>query len=792
MPRGRKGDSNRCSKHIHQKKPCHLDCPQKLFELNQEMADVVMNDSDDLESFWKAADTPLVEQNTPAFQQQVDEILNTISTPAQFLPYEPPRIQSISSASVYPPFPAPSNVVATVHREPGAVQTAPLSKEELKKLKKAEERRARSAAVRAAREAAVRSVDMEGTMPEIQSEGINLAVLNDRFELDALEKKTRIFDEIKNHFPDLGTCTGGGAAETYFERELKLVEFMNQWCGKLYGGKTPQVIMRVPKKDHYDYSILSYRDFESLFKGMNFDGLDKEDYAKTQYYLKHDRAEFKYDFPFTEDTEGNKVPAFQPKAKRMNVAKVYLEHPKAHVYNGLTFNPRPSDFKFAHKANNEFNTWTGFSLKREVVKHFKDWKCIRPILNHIRYTWANTEEEYINIMCRFALLMQEPWVKQQVGLIIAGKEGTGKSFIFERLIGIIVGDSHFAHVHSSSEVTGEFNAILAHKTVVFFDEAITGKSEKEMGMIKNLHTSKWQRMRAMYQDTQMIESYLNLFYATNELDEIMKLTKDSRRFMLIYSDIMALLNHPSYKCFNNDKDKYFDFIHHCLDDEKVIKTFANLLYNWPTDGFEYKTPKMTALMAQQIKKQLGPLESFWYDMIQNGVNYIADPKMRYYDKTFERIVTSDHYWDFFQKWCQINKIEKIPFTTKSAFVNHFLQLLPEEVKENSGTGSVHTFTFGQSMGDSANPVQNCLDYLYLKNPALKIDDENQGDVDNIKKVRMEKLEKENLWTNAWPEYENLHRTNGPRVPEHFEYTDKEKLACLNGDFDDIKEIVNQD
>jgi hypothetical protein len=780
------GDTNRCSEHRRKHQTCPLHCPQRLLELN--MADVIMNDSDDLESmlFSSRISTPLAEQRTPAFQQQVDEILNTISTPAQFSPYEPTRVTEITTRTV--PVPTTvnttSNVATPVHRSSVVVQTAPLSKEEQKKLKLAEERRARAAAIRTARERAVMTVDMMATIPEGQSEGINLAVLNDSYAKDAQERKNTIFAEIEKHFPVLGTCTGGGAAETYFERELELIKYMNQWCGKLYGGKTPQVIMRVPKKDHYDYTILSYKDFGTLFKGMNFDGLDKEDYAKTQYYLQHDEAEFKYDFPCMPNEDGVKIPAFQPKAKRMNVAKVYLEHPRAHVYNGLTFNPRPSTFKLAHKANNEFNTWTGFSLKREVVKHFKDWKCIRPLLNHIRYTWANTEEEYINIMCRFALLMQEPWVKQQVGLIIAGKEGTGKSFIFERLIGIIVGDSHFAHIHSSSEVTGEFNAILAHKTVVFFDEAITGKSEKEMGAIKNLHTSKWQRMRAMYQDTQMIESYLNLFYATNELDEIMKLTKDSRRFMLIYSDIMALLNHPSYKCFNNDKDRYFDFIHNCLDDEKVIKTFANLLYNWPTDGFEYKTPIMTALMAQQLKKQLPALESFWYDMLINEVNYCSDPKLKYNEKSFQRHVNTDNYWEYFQKWCQVAKIEKIPFTTKSAFINHFLPLLPESVKKEEPINGIYTFDFGMDL-------KSCLAYLYEKNPALKIDDENKGDIDNIKKERMDKLGKQNLWTEAWPEYENLQRTNGPKVPEVFEYVDKERLACLNCDFDEIKEIVYQ-
>jgi hypothetical protein len=413
------GDSKVCSEHRRRKRPCPLTCPQRYLELNREMGDVVMNDSDDLESmlFSNTVATPLAEQRTPAFQQQFDELFITpvISTPAQFSPYEPARVTEVTSRTVPVPrtVDTTSNVANTVHREPVVIQTPPLSKEEQKKLKKAEERKARAVAIREARERAIASVDMMGTIPENQSEGINLAVLNERYALDTQEKKNSMWAELSKHFPDLGACQ---TAEIYFDREFKLIEYMNQWCGKLYGGTKPQVIMRVPKKDHYDYAIYSYKDFATLFKGLQFDGLDKDDYAKTQYYLKNEKPAFKYDFPFETDEQGNKVPAFQPKAKRVNIGTIYLEHPRAHVYQGLTFNPRPSTFKLAHKDNNEFNTWTGFSLKREVVKHFKDWKCIRPLLNHIRYTWANTEEEYINIMCRFALLMQEPWVKVRASL----------------------------------------------------------------------------------------------------------------------------------------------------------------------------------------------------------------------------------------------------------------------------------------------------------------------------------------------------------------------------------------
>ena len=291
----------------------------------------------------------------------------------------------------------------------------------------------------------------------------------------------------------------------------------------------------------------------------------------------------------------------------------------------------------------------------------------------------------------------------------------------------------------------------------------------------------------------MIESYLNLFYATNELESIMKLTKDSRRFMLIYSDICALLEHPNYQRFGGDTAEYFNFLHHLLDDEKTVRTFANLLYHWPVNGFEYKTRIMTALMAQQVKKQLAPLDAFWYDFCKSGVNYIEDPKLRPNVKSFEPVVTSEQFWDYFQLYCAQRKVTN-PYSTNSAFINQLLLILPKEVKPETVRGSNYIFTFPVINPNTRDPtkpfnqMQFCLDYLYSKNDALRIDDENKGDVDNIKRKRMTELKPYNIMTQlVWPNYGNLQETNGPVVPEFFTEEDEEQYAFMNDEFDKYKE-----
>lgn len=96
-----------------------------------------------------------------------------------------------------------------------------------------------------------------------------------------------------------------------------------------------------------------------------------------------------------------------------------------------------------------------------------------------------------------------------------------------------------------------------------------------MNTLKNLHTAKVQRVRKMYQDSYNEDSYLNMFYATNDLQKILEINKESRRVEMYYSDVLPLLAHPTYKkLFEGDPHKYFKLLVEGaqLNNNEVIKT----------------------------------------------------------------------------------------------------------------------------------------------------------------------------------------------------------------------------
>ncbi len=111
------------------------------------------------------------------------------------------------------------------------------------------------------------------------------------------------------------------------------------------------------------------------------------------------------------------------------------------------------------------NIWSGFRLTEEQVRPYKDWVILRPYLNHIKWSWNDSEEMYVQNLRRFAYVLQRPGCKAGVAVAIGGEEGTGKTGVVQKLMDI-VGEAHSALVHDiKRDLFGEFTAVILNKIV---------------------------------------------------------------------------------------------------------------------------------------------------------------------------------------------------------------------------------------------------------------------------------------------------------------------------------------
>lgn len=79
----------------------------------------------------------------------------------------------------------------------------------------------------------------------------------------------------------------------------------------------------------------------------------------------------------------------------------------------------------------------------------------------MNYVWCDTETEFVYLIRKWAQKLQRPWLKQEVCEAVGGDEGTGKTSVF-LILGKIIG-THFAHLQTQEDLTGQYTSARANK-----------------------------------------------------------------------------------------------------------------------------------------------------------------------------------------------------------------------------------------------------------------------------------------------------------------------------------------
>lgn len=107
------------------------------------------------------------------------------------------------------------------------------------------------------------------------------------------------------------------------------------------------------------------------------------------------------------------------------------------VYDDYGFYPDGKDCYGDECPPNIFNVWTGFKAKRvEEV----DMEMIQPFLDHILHVWADDDQDiYEYLLDYFASIIQFPWKKTQVLILLYGLQRIGKNtptnFFLNKVLG---------------------------------------------------------------------------------------------------------------------------------------------------------------------------------------------------------------------------------------------------------------------------------------------------------------------------------------------------------------------
>lgn len=268
-----------------------------------------------------------------------------------------------------------------------------------------------------------------------------------------------------------------------------------------------------------------------------------------------------------------------------------------------------TDYKPNQKIKNIINLWQG--IKAKEVRPY-DVTKIQPILDHIFEIWANGKQDhYDKIMSWIKSAITKPEKKiGSVLLLIDPHYGCGKGIIINFLVDHVMGRKH-GLVTQIKKILGNFNYIMANKSLIVVDEVPTTKEEyrSQFDTFKNIITEPTITVEEKYKPCLTLESYHNFIITSNNLTCFPIDSKD-RRFHVFK---------PSGKR-KNDRD-YFDNLLKIVQENG--EESGNIFYTYLLD-FDDSHVNLNDIISTEIRKDI---QSVCDD---DTVSFINDVKNKSY------------------------------------------------------------------------------------------------------------------------------------------------------------------
>lgn len=323
--------------------------------------------------------------------------------------------------------------------------------------------------------------------------------------------------------------------------------------------------------------------------------------------------------------------------------KLWISNLRRKEYNCITFNPNLNVVE-----PSKFNLFRGLPFTKTYCASYKN-EDITPLLNHILNIWCKGNQAYFDYTINWmAHVLQFPWRKTQVAVVLKSIEGAGKGVVIEHL-GKLLGNYYF-QPQNTEDVLGRFTDQLQNKLLVFMDEMVWGGDKQKSGHLKKLITESTHRIEIKMMPAYNIESYLNIIMASNE-QWIVPSGEGSRRYFVLEVD-------NRYAGMSNEvKRAYFDKIRKCSSE-----AFGYYLFSRDLSEFRPTEAPITDALRQQQLNTFPKTTKWWIDVLNR--RYITT------NKTFDKPITITELFETYKKESQDKHM------TEKGFIDKMRELCP--------------------------------------------------------------------------------------------------------------------
>ena len=221
------------------------------------------------------------------------------------------------------------------------------------------------------------------------------------------------------------------------------------------------------------------------------------------------------------------------------------------------------------------NTWQQFEIQRvhasPFAKNMNDSVFVRMIL-HIRYTWCDSDDQFLFVIGWMAFLIQRPDVRSESAIGVLGEQGTGKSEVFNWLLRII-GQPHGVATSNEQDLVGQFAGANRDSIFTFVDDAAAkGTTPEEL---KTKITSETRRVEMKYKPAMVAPNFITWAFANNAQLPLADDQHD-RRLHCIYSNVKPWMYLHGITDMKAYVSKLFEDV---KQSKTALHTFAAFLYS---------------------------------------------------------------------------------------------------------------------------------------------------------------------------------------------------------------------
>lgn len=284
--------------------------------------------------------------------------------------------------------------------------------------------------------------------------------------------------------------------------------------------------------------------------------------------------------------------------KMKEISTLWMKSKNRRTYNGIVFMPG----KEAPKGF--YNLWRGFTVEPTSNVSQKAEFAFSLYLEHIKENICENNPQIFNwVMSYFAHLIQKPWEKPHVALVLRGEKGVGKN-IFINQIGRLLGP-HYLLTSNDRYLSGNFNSHLENLLLFTLDEAFWSGDKRAEGTLKDLITGETHLIERKGYEPYTVDNCLRLVILGNE-DWLVPASQDERRFAVFHVA-------PTRK----QDTKYFTQIKEGMD-EGGNKLLLKYLQEYDISHFNPNVAPNTEALKEQKLSSLNAFYQWWHQSLIEG------------------------------------------------------------------------------------------------------------------------------------------------------------------------------